>query len=160
MKRLVQKLARLFWGLGFLYLIIMIFTWQDSFQLQSHDTYFIIGMLHIFIPFAFFHFIIGGVYLTQKRRKLNKWITLTHTCIIASYFLFCSYLILVPTNWSHFGNFFYFPNSYGGEVFIIWLGGTIPFIFCQVFFAVHLLFADNIQQLEQQTLKILDDEVV
>lgn len=87
------KVYHCFWIVALLVLILGFFTRglaNDTFDVNIHDTYFIIAYNHIIVMVSLYYFLFGSCYwFLQKivKKQLNRYLTLIHCIILFGSFL-------------------------------------------------------------------------
>jgi heme/copper-type cytochrome/quinol oxidase subunit 1 len=87
------KVYHCFWIIALLVLILGFFTRDlanDTFDINIHDTYFIIAYNHTIVMVSLYYFLFGSCYwLLQKivKKQLNRYLTLIHCIILFGSFL-------------------------------------------------------------------------
>ena len=65
---------------------LSIIGWNNTIDIQLHDTYFVIASIHIGILFSIYLGVIGIIYWLIRKKKLVDWMTLIHVVITISTF--------------------------------------------------------------------------
>lgn len=85
------KVYHLFWFVAVIRLLIGLFNPDGTIDINVHDTYFVIANIHVAIVLFLFYFLNGfGYWSAQKvlKKRLEKYLTLTHSVIVLGSFIF------------------------------------------------------------------------
>jgi heme/copper-type cytochrome/quinol oxidase subunit 1 len=84
------KVYHLFWFVAVIILLIGIINPNETLDINIHDTYFVIGYLHVSFVLFLFYFLNGfGYWSIQKviKKQLVKSLTLIHSVILIGNFI-------------------------------------------------------------------------
>ena len=118
---------------------------QNTFDIQIHDTYFVIPYFYFLIVFAFIFGFLGGIYyLIQKlaKKRMNKILVFFHLVLT----IISSLGILFPLS---FTGYFNKPQRYYGNSDLDFINGVndlnkIIVILSILFILAQLIFITNI----------------
>ena len=65
---------------------LSIIGWNNTIDIQLHDTYFVIASIHIGVLFSIYLGVIGIIYWLIRKKKLIDWMTVIHVVITISTF--------------------------------------------------------------------------
>jgi heme/copper-type cytochrome/quinol oxidase subunit 1 len=65
---------------------LSIIGWNNTIDIQLHDTYFVIASIHIGILFSIYLGVIGIIYWLIRKKQLVDWMTVIHVVITISTF--------------------------------------------------------------------------
>ncbi len=65
---------------------LSIIGWNNTIDIQLHDTYFVIASIHIGVLFSIYLGVIGLIYWLIRKKKLVDWMTVIHVVITISTF--------------------------------------------------------------------------
>lgn len=65
---------------------LSIIGWDNTIDIQLHDTYFVIASIHIGVLFSIYLGGIGVIYWLLRKKKLIDWMTVIHVVITISTF--------------------------------------------------------------------------
>ena len=91
------KVYHLFWIVAAIILLIGIVIPDETLDINIHSTYFVISYRDASFVLFVFYFLSGfGYWLIQKvlKKKLEKWLTITHAFIVIGSFVFYWLVVL------------------------------------------------------------------
>ena len=65
---------------------LSIIGWNNTIDIQLHDTYFVIASIHMGVLFSIYLGVIGIIYWLIRKKKLVDWMTVIHVVITISTF--------------------------------------------------------------------------
>tara|TARA_R110001606_G_scaffold160256_2_gene304112 strand:+ start:58 stop:540 length:483 start_codon:yes stop_codon:yes gene_type:complete len=145
MKNFIKKPYKIFWGIIPLILIIGYFYNEESFDLNIHDTYFVIYNDYLSYLISKWFVLIGLFYFTIIKigRELKNWMNLIHSFITIFGLLILKILVDISQNEFFQTKSFYEKNDFDyynyikfGIVTLVLLIGI-----AQIIFIVNLIIA-------------------
>lgn len=135
MQTLLNTPHKLTWATILLISIITILAPSKTVDIQMHDTYIVMALLHLGIAFSIILGFIGGVYWLFRKKKLIQWMTFTHLGITLFSFLSISIIALFYQNFARSNpDFFRIINQL--------LLTLIPIVlFIQILFLINLIIS-------------------
>jgi len=121
------------WLSIFLLAVLSSLASNKAIDIQMHDTYLVIAILHIGIIFGGIHAILGFIYWIVRFMKLITWMTYVHviTTIVISVLLILLCVLYTISNNFYLDDF----SSISALTFIQ------IFILCQVLFLLNLILS-------------------
>ena len=142
MKNFIKKPYKIFWGIIPLILIIGYFYKEESFDLNVHDTYFVIYNDYLSYLISKCFVLIGLFYFTIIKigRELKNWMNLIHSFITIFGLLILKILVDISQNSFFQSKSIYEKNDFDyikfGIVILVLLIGI-----AQIIFIVNLIIA-------------------
>ena len=81
MDSVINKPYKTIWYSIFFLFGLSIIGWDNTIDIQLHDTYFVIASIHIGVLFSIYLGIIGIIYWLIRKKTLVDWMTVIHVVI-------------------------------------------------------------------------------
>jgi len=123
--------------------VISLIKWNYSVDIQMHDTYFVIALLHVGILFVLILAIIGGIYWLVRSKKLIGFLTISHVTI--TIFLILVIVVFFAKPEPDPANMTFDPLNSNFGTWKLWnqmiIGGMLVWILSQLIFLVNLVIS-------------------
>lgn len=86
MNSIINRPYKAIWYSVLFLIGVSIIGWNNTIDIQLHDTYFVIASIHIGVLFSIYLGVIGIIYWLIRKKKLFDWMTLIHVVITISTF--------------------------------------------------------------------------
>ncbi len=86
MNSIVNKPYKPIWYSILLLIVLSMIGFNNAIDIQLHDTYFVIALIHTGILFSIYLGIIGIIYWLIRNKRLVNWMTVTHVVTTNSTF--------------------------------------------------------------------------
>lgn len=117
--------------------VIGAFMPKETFEIQWHDTYFVIAFWHALLALFFYFGVNMGLYWMVKNRKLVRWMTLFHL-ITTAIFILC-FIIFGYTNNKYL--IMDFCSTYPSRFQQVFVYSILLFLLSQLIFLLNLLIS-------------------
>lgn len=81
MKSIINKPYKAIWYSILFLFGLSIIGWDNTIDIQLHDTYFVIASIHFGVLFSIYLGIIGIIYWLIRKKRLVDWMTVIHVVI-------------------------------------------------------------------------------
>jgi len=106
MKLLLTKPYKIFWLSIPILLAISIMGMNQTTDIQLHDTYFVIDVVHVGILFSVIAGLIGLLYWLFRNKRLVNWMTFSHVITTSLFLLlFMVNSVFNKSEWSDFNSY-------------------------------------------------------
>lgn len=131
-----KKPYTLLWYTIPFYLIIALFSWNDTIDFQIHDSYFVMASIHNIFFSIFLLGIFGFFYWLLRRKRMIDWMVMIH--VISLIFIPGILSIIVPRSVQIMmnGNLGAFNNSMDLSNILLFI-----FVLCQILFFVNVVIS-------------------
>lgn len=86
MNSIIDRPYKAIWYSVLFLIGLSIIGWNNTIDIQLHDTYFVIASIHIGVLFSIYLGVIGIIYWLIRKKKLADWMTVIHVVITISTF--------------------------------------------------------------------------
>ncbi len=86
MNSIINSPYKVIWYSVLFLIGLSIFGWNNTIDIQLHDTYFVFISIHIAVLFSIYLGVIGIIYWMIRKKKLIDWMTVLHVVFTISTF--------------------------------------------------------------------------
>jgi len=122
MKLLLTKPYKIFWLSIPILLAISIMGMNQTTDIQLHDTYFVIDVIHVGILFSVIAGLIGLLYWLFRNKRLVNWMTFSHVITTSLFLLlFMVNSVFNKSEWSDFNSYTFINRFHFFIILIVFL---------------------------------------